>query len=258
MARGSWAVIVRWSVTAARGGVDDGDPVRRRQRDVGLRVARERDAHGFVELRCIGGRVEVVDGGDHLLEEAALRVAVDHAHGVGDVVGHPDLGAVRPYGDGDGVHADVDAVDHLETCRVDDINRVGRCVDDVDEAAVDDDRVGMRTGERRPADVLGDVDDDARIGPEAGGRGGAEHNGGPCAGAPSPLFPLNRHPPDRLGRVVRRVPSVAGELSTRRLGLQGDRPLRLPGGVAGGVCWLHEARYGGMRRSRASPTKLLV
>ena len=109
--------------------------------------------------------MEVVDGGDHLLEKNAVRVGVDDAHRVRDVVRDPDLGAVGLDGKTNRVDADVDPVHHLVRGRVDDVYRVGRGIDRVDEIAVDDDGLGVRARKRGAADVVGDIDNDACFGP---------------------------------------------------------------------------------------------
>ena len=140
------------------------NPVRCRQGDVGLRIARERDADGFVHAGGERGRMEVVDGGDDLLEEVTVRVGVDHAHRVGDVVGDPDFLPVRADGEAHGVDADVDAVHHRVRAGVDHVHGVRRRIGRVDEVAVDDDGICVRTVERGPADVVGDVDDHAGVG----------------------------------------------------------------------------------------------
>ena len=58
---------------AARRDIDDGDAVGRGERDVGLLVARERDAGGLVEAGP-AGRVDDLDGGQNLVPGGTGRI----------------------------------------------------------------------------------------------------------------------------------------------------------------------------------------
>ena len=153
----------------ARRDIDDGDPVACRERHVCLLVAGEGHAHGFVEARGEALGMDVLHRGDDMMEERTLGVRVDHAHGVGDVVGDPDFAAVRAHRDAHGIDADGDAVHELAAGGVDDVHRVGRRVGDVDEAASDGDGIEVGAGEGR-------VPDSALL-PTLVARGGADRAG---------------------------------------------------------------------------------
>ena len=113
--------------------IDDGDAVRGGQRHIGLAVVGEGDAHRFVEPCGEGCRVDVLNGGDHLVECGARRVRIDDADRVGDMVGHPDFAAVRPHRDADRIDAHVNPANEGARRHVENVHRVGGRVRDVDE-----------------------------------------------------------------------------------------------------------------------------
>ena len=162
--------------------IDDGDAVGLRQRDIGLVVAGEGDAHGFVEVGGIGRRVEVLHRGDDLMEGPAPRVGVDDADRVGDMVADPHLLAVRAYCQADRIYADIDPQDDPGAGHGDDIDGVRRRIGDVDVPAVGDDRIGVGAGEGRVADLIGQAELDSvrgvarQAGAGAGDRCGKREN----------------------------------------------------------------------------------
>ena len=137
----------------AAGHVDHGDLVVRREGHIGLGVAGEGDADRFVEAGHSGFPIEILDGGDNLQVGKTLRVGVNHAHRVRDVVCGPDLETVRPHRETDRVDADVDPGDDGAAGRIDDVDRVSRRIRDEDIAAVHGNRRRMRTIERRMSDI---------------------------------------------------------------------------------------------------------
>ena len=165
--------------------VDDGDLVFGGEGDVGFFVAGEGDADGFVEGGGFGGGVECLDGGDDVEVGGFRRSEVDDADRVGDVVGDPEFGAVGADGEGDGVDADVDAVDDLSGSGVDDVDGIGGGVDDEDVVAVYGDGVGVGAEEGGVADFCGSGccgRHGVAWGEPEGGEGGAEESGGKDGG----------------------------------------------------------------------------
>ena len=133
----------------ARAHVDHGDLVLGRESDVRLGVARKGNAHRLVEAGRPGFRVEILNRGDNLQIGEAVRVGVDHAHRVRDMVRGPHLETVRPHCETDGIDADVDPGDDAAAGGIDDVHRVGRRVRNEDVAAVHGNRRRLRTVECR-------------------------------------------------------------------------------------------------------------
>ena len=119
------------------------------ERDVCLGVARKGNAHRLVEARYQGRRVDVLDGGDNLVEGAVHGIGVDDADRIGDVVRDPDLVAIWPHGDGHRIDADVYSTCQRSTVPVENIQRIRWRIRHVDEAAVDGNGLGMWAGEDR-------------------------------------------------------------------------------------------------------------
>ena len=112
--------------------VDDGDPVRGGERNVGLGVTREGNAHRLIEHARPGG-VESGDRMQDLVARRTRRVGVDDAHRVRDVVADPHFLAVRPDGNAHRVDADADSRDDLAGSGINHVNGVRRRVHRVDE-----------------------------------------------------------------------------------------------------------------------------
>ena len=123
--------------------IHDGHSVRRRKRDIGFGVVGEGDAHRLVETGGQGVRVEVLNGGDHLVEGRAGRIGVDDADGIRHMVGHPHFRAVGPCRHAHRIDAHVDSRRHRQCFRVDDVQRVGRRVGDIHMVADQRDGPGV-------------------------------------------------------------------------------------------------------------------
>ena len=134
------------------GDVHDRDLVLRRQRDIHLIVAGERDAHRFVEASRFGRRIKILDGCNDLKASRTGWISIDHANRIGNVIRNPGFFAIRPHRDANRVDAHADSPHDRVTLRVDDIHRGGRRVRDENHSAAHRNRGRMRTHEGRMPD----------------------------------------------------------------------------------------------------------
>ena len=65
------------------------------------------------------------------------------------MIRHPHFLAIRPHGNANRIDANMDASSDLLRCGVNDVDRVSRRVGHEHTSAVDSNRIGMGTGERR-------------------------------------------------------------------------------------------------------------
>ena len=132
--------------------INNGNLVLGRERDISFFIGGEGNPDGFVKSCRFGGRIKILDRGRHLKTGRAGWIDVDHTHRIRDVIGNPNLFAIRPDGNSDRVYADVDSNDNLIRFRIDNIDGIGWRVRHIHATTAQRDRGCMGTHERRMSD----------------------------------------------------------------------------------------------------------
>ena len=127
--------------------VDHCDLVAGREGNVGFLVVREGDADGFVKARRFLLKIYILDRGNHGKISCALWSVVDHADGIGDVIGDPNLLPVWSYAHRNGIDTGWDAHENSICVRVDDVEGVGGGIGDEYLSPVNSERIGVRAEE---------------------------------------------------------------------------------------------------------------